>query len=178
MSALQGRLRPRNYLGWSLFALLVTAFVAPAAFSSAGSPGTALSAEDREAIRRLADSYATAWLEGNPEAVVENFTEDAVLMPHHGVAPVKGVEAIRRFWWPPDSPPVSVSRIRLVPEEISGEAGLGYVRGRFSLVFTMEGAEGTQTFSNEGNYLMIVRKEAGGWRIARYIWNDPVPQTE
>ena len=60
-------------------------------------------------IRRLHDTYASAWLADDAEAVMNCFTTDAVLIPHHGVEIVQGEEAIREFFWPPDTTPVSVA---------------------------------------------------------------------
>jgi ketosteroid isomerase-like protein len=51
------------------------------------------------------------------------------------------------------------------------------VRGRFSLSFSLQGEK--RVFSNDGNYVMILRRRSdGSWRISHYIWNDPVPEVQ
>jgi uncharacterized protein (TIGR02246 family) len=131
------------------------------------------------AIRHLDEAYVTAWRENDPAAIMAALTEDAVLMPHHGVPPVEGQAAIREFFWPPDSPSTTVTEFTRVPDEIAGSGDLAYVRGRFSLTFTTQTEGEEQTMSNQGSYLIVVRKQAdASWRIARSIWNDPVPEAQ
>ena len=57
-----------------------------------------LSSSDRDAIRAIHESYRRAWLAGDAQGVRNTFTDDAVLLPHHGVQPVVGMEAIKQFW--------------------------------------------------------------------------------
>jgi len=65
---------------------------------------------DREAVRGVHDAYRAAWLANDGEAVRRNFTEDAVLLPHHGLAPVEGMAAIKQFWWPADAKLTTITR--------------------------------------------------------------------
>jgi ketosteroid isomerase-like protein len=143
----------------------------------AAARNSSLSLQDVEAIRGVLQSYARAWLDGNPEAVMGNFTDDAVLLPHHGGTPHVGAAAIRQFWWPPNSPPVRVTELQVLPDEISGEGTLAFARGRFSLAFTLEQNGQAQSFANAGTFLMVLHKNpAGEWQIARYMWDDPPAQ--
>jgi len=136
-----------------------------------------LSQQDESAIRGVLATYARGWLEGKPKVVMSAFLEDAVILPHHGDEPHAGAEAIRRFWWPPDSPPFRVTRLEQQPDEITGEGNLAYVRGHFALTFIMEQDGTPRTFSNAGTFLMVLRRNAEGeWRIAQYMWDDPLPQ--
>jgi ketosteroid isomerase-like protein len=65
-------------------------------------------------------------------------------------------------------------------DEVGGFGGLAYVRGRFSLAWTQEEPGGKlATFSNAGNFLSLLRRQAdGSWRISRQIWDDPPPRQE
>jgi uncharacterized protein (TIGR02246 family) len=138
-----------------------------------------LSSGDIAAIRELSEAYTGAWLADDSASVLATFTDDAVLMPHHGAPVVEGLDAIRRQFWPPDVPPARVTAFTMEPVEISGSGDLAYARGTISLTFSFESDGVMQTLSNAGNYLMIVRRQPeGAWKIARYIWNDPVPQQE
>ena len=144
---------------------------------SDGGEGKGLGKGDVVAMKNLTEAYADAWLANDPEAVMDVFTQDAVLIPHHGVGAVVGDEAIRGFFWPTDGPGVSVTNFTLTSVEITGNDGLGVIRGRFSLSFSLE--NDPEVFSNDGNYVMILRKRSNGsWRISHYIWNDPVPEVQ
>jgi uncharacterized protein (TIGR02246 family) len=131
---------------------------------------------DADAVRLANLAYTSAWLANDAEAVMRLFTEDAVLIPHHGVAPVEGKPAVRRHFWPPNSSFFRVDSFRMTPAEIGGCGDLAFARGRFSLQFTTEAGGKRQTLSNEGNYLMVFRRREGQWLISRYIWNDPPPR--
>jgi len=138
-----------------------------------GSAG--LSAEDVDAVTAANQAYVVAWLANDPDAIMSTLTDDAVLIPHHGVDPVVGAQAIRDFWFPADSPPAKVTRMVNSVTEAQGSDHLAIVWGRSELVFTYEGT----TYRNRGNYLAVLKKgEDGRWRIARRIWNDPVAEVD
>jgi ketosteroid isomerase-like protein len=107
------------------------------------------------------------------------FSEDAVLMPHHGGEPVVGAAAIRKHFWPAEGPAVTVGRYRMEPAEVGGCGALAYSRGKFAIEFSVGSGRGAQTYSNAGTYLMIFRRYRDGeWRIMHYIWDDPPPRLD
>ena len=124
---------------------------------------------DVAALRALDQAYATAWMNGDADGVMALFTEDATLVPHHGVAPVKGHAAIRDGWFNPDYPPTVVPESVREPGEIFVLGDVGVVRGRARLVWEYEG---TRTTIPEGNYVMIAVRSDQGWRIRLLTWND------
>lgn len=125
--------------------------------------------EDLDALRKLDQAYALEWLEGDSSGVMELFTEDATLVPHHGDAPIKGKEAIRKFWFDPAYPPTVVPEWSREPEEVFVMGDLGVVRGRARLVWEYEG---TRTTIPENNYVLIAVRLEEGWRIRMLTWND------
>ncbi len=128
---------------------------------------------DVDAVRQTNLGYPAAWLADDSEAVMRLFAEDAALIPHRGAPPVEGKEAIRRHFWPPNPGFFKVDRYEMVVTEIGGCGDFAYSRGRFSIQFTTDVGTERQTFSNEGNYMMLFRKREGSWPIFRYIWTDP-----
>lgn len=131
-----------------------------------------LSNDDEAAIKEARQKYTQAWLDGDSVAVMRSLTSDAVLIPHHGDPQIEGKEAIREFWWPPQSPPTKVLRFTSDIAEISGNRDLAYVRGRFLLEFSYD----SLTYLNQGNFLNVVVHTEDGWKLARLIWNDPLPE--
>jgi uncharacterized protein (TIGR02246 family) len=130
---------------------------------------------DRAAVTARVDSYVAAWRANDAARVCANFTPDAVLMPHHGVEPVVGMEAIKKFWWPP-SPPTTVTRFENTADEIAGTADMAFVRGHFVLEYASGSPGQEKRFKNAGTFVMLMRKRAGEWLITHHMWDDPPPQ--
>ena len=145
-----------------------------AACSTQATTDQALSADDIEAIRELNLAYPLAWLANDPDAVMATLTDDAVLIPALGTEPIKGAEAIREFFWPPDAPTSAVPHFEMNPDEIAGIGDIAYVWGTMSLSFSVEEQGESQLYSTAGNYLMVMRRDGSAeWKVARYIWNHP-----
>src|SRR5215470_6328728 len=129
---------------------------------------------DREAVRGVHEAYRKAWLANDGEAVRLNFTEDAVLLPHHGLAPVEGMAAIQRFWWPADAKLTTITRFEASYDEIGGCDTIGFVRGRSHVEWTVMENGKLEKFSNSGKFLTLMRKlPDGAWKITHQMWDDP-----
>ncbi len=79
-----------------------------------------LSASDATAIRTVIEAYRTSWLRGDEKGVLATFTPDAVLLPAHGGSPVVGIAAIKSYWWPPEAPPTTITRLDITAEGLQG----------------------------------------------------------
>ena len=132
-------------------------------------PARADEPQDIAALKALDQAYATEWQEGDADAVMELFTEDATIVPHHGDAPIKGRQAIRDFWFNPDYPPTIVPEWKRKPAEVFVAGDIGVVRGRSRLVWEYDGV---RTTIPEGNYVIIAERKVGGWRIRLLTFND------
>ena len=151
--------------------IALTLLVALGAF---GSPNADFTDSDRKAVVQVLDEYVNAWLAGDAERVMRVMSDDAVLMPHHGLQPVVGAKAIRAWWWPPDSPKTTIDKFAMHHVEIGGSGSIAYVRGTQELEWTT----GTKTQRNRGNHLTLLRKgNDGRWRITHQMWGDPPNET-
>lgn len=137
---------------------------------------SAFSSTSVAAVRAAIAAYPAAWMAGDSEAVMRLFSPDAVLMPHHGDAPVEGEAAIRSRFWPSGAPYFRVDAFRMEPAEVTGCADLAYVRGTFAIEYTTEVDGVRMRYANAGNYVIILRKRSDRWLISRYIWDDPAPR--
>ncbi len=124
---------------------------------------------DRAALIALDQAYADTWKAGDAEAVLALFTEDAVLIPHHGVPHIEGLAAIRAFWFDPSYPPTVVVDWQRTPVEVVVEGDVGMVRGRSRLTWEYAGK---RTTIPEGSYLLNAVRTAAGWRIRMLAWTD------
>ena len=138
-------------------------------------PGSA--AADQAKIRTVLENYRSAWLANDAEAVLRLFTEDAVLMPHHGVEPVLGKKAARAFWFPPGGPPTTITAFTQTLDQIDGSGDLAYVRGHSRVEWVTGTGPDAKRSGNAGTNLTVLRRQPdGSWRIAVQMWDDPPPQ--
>lgn len=158
------------FLRFFVAAVLVNApFVAPVAANPAG--------DDNEALAALYESYRQAWLlndERTEEAVLSLFAEGASIIPSGGANVFSGHDAMRGFWFPPDSPPGTVDLFEQEPLKISVGHDHGFVLGRFKLRFSYPG----ESYYTEGYNLFSAVKEEGVWKISTMMWTHPAWQVE
>lgn len=135
-------------------------------------PNGRLSPADEARIRAVNEAYAAAWRRNDPAAVRATLSPDAVLIPQ-GNAPVRGLDAINRFWWPPSGPRTTVTGFTITTDEVGGGGTIGFVRGSFVLDFSWEEKGKTVSRRNRGNYFMLLaRDDEGQWRISHRMWSD------
>jgi uncharacterized protein (TIGR02246 family) len=132
---------------------------------------------DRAKIEKVLSDYRAAWLANDSEGVLRLFTDDTVLMPHHGVAPVVGKAAARAFWFP-TGPPTVVTLLEQTVDGIGGTGELAYARGRSKVEWITGTGAGAKRFDNAGTFLTLFRRQPNGsWRICLQMWDDPPNQT-
>src|SRR5690348_563361 len=104
---------------------LACALLAGCAASRPPSPGAcALTPADLASLRSVMAAYRNAWIAADRAAVLALFTDDAVLLPHHGDDPVVGRAAMERFWWPAGSPPFTLTRMEVTVDEAGGDCAV------------------------------------------------------
>jgi len=151
---------------------IAVAALALGAVSFAGAPDGRLTSADEARIRAVNEAYAAAWRKNDPAAVRATLWPDAVLVPQ-GSAPVKGLDAINRFWWPPSGPRTTVTGFTVTTDEVGGTGAIGFARGSFQLDFSYVDEGKAVARRNRGNYLMLfTRKGTGEWRISHRMWSD------
>ena len=136
-----------------------------------------LGSADVDAIRGTTEAYRRAWLAGDAEGVLGTFTEDAVLLPHHGDPPITGKAAIRNYWFAP-GPATTITELTITVARVSGNATLAFVHGNDTVAWTTT-QNGTPVRSaNAGTYLNVMQKSDKGWRIQAHMWDDPANQRQ
>lgn len=154
----------------AVLAIAASLLGVPSAARAAECP---LTAEDAQAIRGVQDAYRSAWLEGDMKGVLATLTEDAILLPAHGAAPIQGREAIVRSWWPPDAPPTTVTQLDISVEGLAGDCRLAFAHGHDNVKWSVREKGETREHGHPGTYLNVFTKGSDGrWRIARHMWDD------
>jgi uncharacterized protein (TIGR02246 family) len=164
----------KNSLRASFVASLVLSLALVFGASANSDRTKPLSADDAAAIRAVLERYRTAWLAGDNDGVRSTFTQDAVLLPHHGVSRVVGMAAINEFWFPSSSTKTTITKFVQTLDEVGGDGTLAYARGWSEVAWTLEDGSKKENWRNAGNFLAVFKKRAGGkWLISHLIWNDP-----
>ncbi|HNR76837.1 MAG TPA: nuclear transport factor 2 family protein [Parvularculaceae bacterium] len=134
-------------------------------------------AADEAGLRALDAAYVAAWLNQDAAeqeaAVLALFDRNAVILPGGGSPPEDGIGNLRNFWFPEGAAPTFVTHFEHDIADVDIAGGLGVVSGRYTLAFTYE----NQSMAQAGNYMIVAKNDAKGWRIVRMIWNDQ-PLTE
>ncbi len=133
--------------------------------------GGRLSADDAAKIKAVNEAYVSAWLKNDSTAVMKTLAPNAVLIPQ-GSRAIEGMKAIKQFWWPSGGKTI-VKAFTITTEEVGGEGEVAYIRGAFTLSFTYEDGSNKLERTNNGNYLMIMKRQTGSdWRISHRMWGD------
>ena len=155
---MHSRMTPR----FAVAVLLLTVGCTPAAPAS-------LNEADRTALRAIDQKFADAVLAKNWAAAAALYTPEASFMPPNGPL-VKRPAAIEA--WMAAFPPVTT--FTLEPQQTDGVGDLAYIRGVYTMSFTLPGA--TAPTEDHGKYIVIGRKQSdGSWLIAEDIFNSDVP---
>jgi uncharacterized protein (TIGR02246 family) len=118
---------------------------------------------DKSIIEKLNDTLAAALNKGDASAVAAMYTEDAFVLPP-GAEAVKGRAAIEAFWRQAvqqlsDAKLTTIDVLPLGPEA-AREIGTVTLKTR---------SQPPQEIV--GKYVVLWRKEGGGWKLATDIWN-------
>ena len=164
----------KHHMIQSLAALTVLICVAWLnAASGTKQPQGGLTSEDVKAIKATIEAYRTAWLANDEEGVLSVFTEDAVLLPAHGARPVEGIAAIKKYWFTPGGPPVTVTELNATVDRVSGNQTMAFAYGPGSVAWTITQDGVTHRHSHPGTYLNVMKKMPdGSWRIQVRMWDD------
>lgn len=130
---------------------------------------TSLSEADKRALRAGDEKFAQGVMAKNWVGLAGMYTSNASFLPPNEPT-VKGRTAIEK--WMSSFPPISA--FTLNPEEVDGAGDLAYVRGTYSMRFTLPGA--AAPIEDHGKYLEVLRKQADStWQMTNDIFNSDVP---
>jgi ketosteroid isomerase-like protein len=129
------------------------------------------SRSDTAEIQAAARQFSTAYLRGDTDAIVGLYTQDAVIFPERSDA-ISGHDALRRYWT--RKPGQKMTRHVLMPTRIEVDGQHAYDHGIYEIAGEREGKAWGPI---RGKYLVVWRREPGGWKMQLDIWNSgPEPK--
>jgi len=154
-----------------MFPLVLALMICPGA--RAGANG--LSDEDIAKIKKVHARYEETWLKGDADGVRALFTEDCVLFPPHADKPRIGQKGLNEFWFPPNAPKTTITKLVLTPESIGGDGQVAYAWGTDEVAWTTEQDGKTTSASHKGRFLNVLRKQPdGSWKFTHHMWDDQI----
>jgi len=157
---------------FSISALLLCAVSLLTACGTTPPAQTAVAPADPAPINDLRARFAAAYNAGDAAAVAELYTDDAVVMPDHHAA-VVGKAAIQQYLQGLFAQYTANLTITPGDTEITGD--LAHEHGTFAMTVTPKA--GGNAMTDNGNYLVILRRQAdGSWKIHHDIDNSSNPQ--
>ncbi len=125
-------------------------------------------------IQRTMDGYVAAWRGGDQNAILDSFAPDAVFLPHDGVEPRVGREAMRAFWFRPrPTSGIDAMSFELQDCDDHGDAAIAW--GRHALTWWQIEAEGKATYSWKGTVLVALQRKDTRWLMTHLMVDDPAP---
>jgi ketosteroid isomerase-like protein len=147
--------------------ILAVAIVAGLACQAQTTVG--LTSSDEAALRQALDIEMKAANAADAAGWASLYTQDAIVLRPHAPA-VQGRETIQQ--WLATLPPISNAKGQ--GAEILGYSDLAYLRGTYTMTFTIPGAPAP--IDEQGKFLQIYRKQPdGSWKMAREIYNSDLP---
>jgi ketosteroid isomerase-like protein len=132
---------------------------------------TGITRDDEKQITAILHDYNKAWLEGDSSKILTLFADTATLIPS-GLEPVKGKDAITKFWWPNDSSKTTINSYDINVLNINGNPGWASSLEDGRLTWSYE--KGPVKFSRkQSSYeITIFKKDNDRWKIVSRIWTD------
>lgn len=150
-------------------ASLVAAAVLLGAAPLSGQTARADSAADVAAIQEQARRFSAAYVRGDAAAMTALYTPDAVIFPERSEA-ISGTDAIRRYWTL--EPGRRITHHRLTATAVVVDGKHAYDHG----VYEVAGErDGKAWGPSGGKYVVVWRRDTGGWRMQLDMWNSRPP---
>jgi uncharacterized protein (TIGR02246 family) len=122
-------------------------------------------------IRQTDAAFGTAMRTNDMDALVNNYSMDATLMPPNLPA-AHGPSAIRATWTGFLGQFASTD-LTLTPDDVQQSGDLAVETGRYMVHVVPKGT--TSPVTDSGKYIVVWKKTDGRWKIFRDIFNSDLP---
>jgi ketosteroid isomerase-like protein len=158
-------------VNWAAAAIIATVLSTMAFGQKASMPVLPAVNKPDAAILKVAETYRKAVVEGNVDAALSVYRDDAVEMPAFQ-APVVGKPALEHFYRGMFQGPVKVSEFTLSPSEAAIDGNTAYDVGTYTR--TMSGAP-SGTIHAVGTYVVILKRTGADWKVAYATYTCDCP---
>jgi uncharacterized protein (TIGR02246 family) len=129
-------------------------------------PALAQTGDLRAQIEKVSQAWVKAYNAGDPAGVAALYTKDAQVMAP-GAEVASGTKAIQSLF---AADMAGGIKNTLTPAEITGVGDQAVETGKW----VATSADGKHL--DHGPYMTLYKKEGGGWKLYRDIWNSAMPQ--
>jgi uncharacterized protein (TIGR02246 family) len=123
------------------------------------------------AIAKVAEAYRKAVLAGDAAAVSTTYGREAVEMPP-GCPPLKGRAAIEQHYRQLFGGPIKITDFTFTHLETATAGNIGFTAGAYKRRLLPKSGE---PIEDSGSFVVIVRRDAHGWKSAYVIYNSAGP---
>src|SRR5690242_655279 len=124
-------------------------------------------------IEEMADAYRKAVLAGDATAVSATYGRDAVEMPP-GSPPLRGRAAIERYYRELFGGSIRITDFTFTHLETTSAGNIGFTTGTYKRKLSPKYGEPVE---DSGSFVVIVKRDARGWKSAYVIYNSDRPPT-
>jgi ketosteroid isomerase-like protein len=122
-------------------------------------------------IKQADVAFATAMRTNDMDALVNNYSSDAILMPPN-LPGASGPSAIRATWTG-FLGQFSSNDLTLTPDDVQQSGDLAVESGHYMVHVVPKGT--TMQVTDSGKYIVVWKKMDGRWKIYRDIFNSDLP---
>ena len=126
---------------------------------------------DEQSIRTLNQNYLLHWLANNEDDVLELFHPDARISPS-GMAPIRGWEEIRQFWFPEDGSQTIIHAFTADEMCLQVDDSIAFATQKTFLDFTYQKDSLELSRIQKAIDMSIYKKRHGIWKVWRKSWTD------
>ena len=148
---------------------VMPAFILLIAVAGAGSAiAQSMPPSDTAAIRRVEETFRSAWLSNDEVRIMSLFHRDAALFPGPN-PPLRGKDALRGYWFGPSDTRTTIDEFQLTIDDIEGNASFATVSGSDVIHWSTMKRDGSETkrFVSRGHYLAVYTKAGGRWLMLK-----------
>jgi uncharacterized protein (TIGR02246 family) len=119
-----------------------------------------------DSIAAANQAFMTAFGEGDSARMAALYTPDGQLAPSNSDV-IEGTEAIAAFWQAVIDMGLKSATLETIELEEYGDTSVE--QGRYQL------GDGQGNIADHGKYIVIWKRDGGGWKLHRDIWNTSIP---